>query len=315
MNAPRDSMALESARRAVLQRYGITPGAWLSAGMEAEVYALDADRVLKLYPASADLTRLQILRDFYAALERHDAPFALPRILELAAEDGLIVAVEQRLAGRPLTTLLPLLAPERLDLVMRRYLDAALAVPRCAARPVFAGRKLFAPAGADTGDWHQFLARELQCVVSRIAPYLQRDIPQFRERLNQLQAILGLPYHGDERLIHGDFCPGNLLVDDTLQVTALLDFGILTMVGDPFFDIATAWVFFDMYAELKANARERLLALLLDRLGAAARGRLYRYVLIYSILSADTYSTTCADGHYQWCVTNLNTRAYWDAIA
>lgn len=315
MPNPHDSAALESARRTILQRYGVTPAAWLSAGMEAEVYALDANRVLKLYPVAADLTRLQTLRDFYAALDRRAAPFALPRILDLAAEAGLIVAVEQRLAGTPLMTFLPLLAPERLDLVMRRYLDAALAVPRCAAGPVFAGRKLFASTGADSADWHQFLARELQSAMTRVAPYLQRDVPGFAHWFSRLQQALAQPYIGAEHLIHGDFCPGNLLVDDNLQVTALLDFGILTMVGDPLFDIATAWVFFDMYDELRVNARKRLLAIILERLGEAVRGILYRYVLVYSILSADTYSAICADGHYQWCVANLTCHAYWDAVA
>ena len=86
------------------------------------------------------------------------------------------------------------------------------------------------------------------------------------------------------------------------------------MYGDYLFDIASGWVFLDMYDELKANLRDRYLAVILNRLGANVRGKLYRYVLIYSLLSANTYSPTCSDGHYQWCVANLNTAGYWDAI-
>jgi len=77
------------------------------------------------------------------------------------------------------------------------------------------------------------------------------------------------------------------------------------------FDVATGWVFFDMYDELRANARERYLSLILDRLGESARPKLHRYVLLYSVLSANTYSPTCSDGHYRWCVANLNHPAYW----
>jgi len=73
--------------------------------------------------------------------------------------------------------------------------------------------------------------------------------------------------------------------------------------------------FFDMYDELKAQVRERYLAMLLGRLGQQMRGRLYRYVLIYSILSANTYSPQCCDGHYHWCVANLSNQHYWSAIA
>jgi hypothetical protein len=94
-------------------------------------------------------------------------------------------------------------------------------------------------------------------------------------------------------------------------VTALLDFGATTMVGDALFDIATSWVFFDMYDELRAGARSRLLAVILDRLGETVRGALARYVLVYSILAANAYSPTCEDGHYAWCAANLSDQQLW----
>jgi aminoglycoside phosphotransferase (APT) family kinase protein len=150
--------------------------------------------------------------------------------------------------------------------------------------------------------------------LAQVSPYLSWDVPQFAAKVEHLHAILDQPYHGNYRLIHGDFCPSNLLVDDEHEITALLDFGLLTMVGDPLFDLATSWVFLDMYDELQARVRERYLARLLDRLGEQMRGKLYRYVLIYSILSANTYSSQCRDGHYHWCVANLSNQDYWDAI-
>jgi hypothetical protein len=95
----------------------------------------------------------------------------------------------------------------------------------------------------------------------------------------------------------------------------VLYFGLLTIYGDYLFDLATGWVFFDMYDELKAQVCDRYLAILLDRLGEQVRGKLYRYVLLYSILSANTYAADCTDGHYHWCVANLRNEIYWQAIA
>ena len=100
-------------------------------------------------------------------------------------------------------------------------------------------------------------------------------------------------------------------MDEKYQITALLDFGLLTMYGDSLFDIATGWVLFDMYDELQANLRERYLAVVLETLGSHVREKMYLYMLFYSVLSANTYSSTCADGHYQWCVDNLNNQEYW----
>jgi len=37
-----------------------------------------------------------------------------------------------------------------------------------------------------------------------------------------------------------------------------------------------------------------------------ANGTLCCYVLLYSMLSANSYSSKYTDGHYLWCVANLN---------
>ncbi len=285
--------------------------------MEAEVYACGPDTVLKLYPGTTSLAEMRILQGFYDSLDRQLLPYALPRIHAVAREGRTLVTIEQRLAGTRMSALLPTLAADQLDAMTERYLSAALALSKVQAPPTFDRHKLLDPDGISQrieGDWHQFIARYLALKLAQVTRYLVRDVPQFAVKMQQLFAVLDQPYTGDHRLIHGDFYPGNLLVDSDHQVTALLDFGLLTMYGDYLFDIATGWVFFDMYDELKAGVRDRYLGLLVDRLGASVRGKLYRYVLIYSILSANTYSPDCTDGHYRWCVANLSNPHYWDAI-
>ncbi len=100
-------------------------------------------------------------------------------------------------------------------------------------------------------------------------------------------------------------------MDESRRVRALFDFGLMTMVGDPLFDIATGWGFLDMYNIYQANLRERYLSVILDRLGSHIQEKLMLHVLFYSVISADFYSPICADGHYQWCVDNLNHQTVW----
>jgi serine/threonine protein kinase len=308
---------MNAARDHILQKYRVAPDARLSGGMEADVYAYGPDAVLKLYAGTASLADLQILRGFYDSLDRRRVPYALPQIHMVAQEDDFLITIERRLAGLRMSAALPALTTGQLDAIMQRYLTAALAVSYIQAPPASDRYKLFDPSRISQridGDWHQFLARYLTHKLAQVNPHLSRDVPQFAGKVQQLHTILDQPYRGDYRLIHGDFFPGNLLIDDDRHITALLDFGLLTMYGDYLFDIATGWVFFDMYDELKANARERYLVMLLDQLGEHIRGKLYRYILIYSILSANTYSANCTDGHYRWCVANLSNQRYWDAI-
>lgn len=222
--------------------YNVSPAALLSRGMEAEVYAYGPDAVLKLYAGTASLDELLVLQSFCDSLDRQLVPFALPRIHVVDQRDGFVITVERRLAGKRMSEALPSLTAAQLDAMMRRTLTAALAVSRIEAPTVFDRYKLFDAdriSNRAGGDWHQFMVRYLEHKLAQVARYLSRDVPQFAARMQQLDAVLAQPYGGDYRLIHGDFFPGNLLVDENLQITALLDFGLLTMWGDYLFDIAS----------------------------------------------------------------------------
>jgi len=328
------------ARGRILRKYHLSEQSLLSRGMEAEVYALGTEKVLKLYPGTASLEDLVCLQNFYHDLDRAYAPFALPEILSVQGEEGILVTIERRLEGERLSAILPSLETRQMDEMIDRYLVAAQAVaeipcramgpstamgpsramgPSTAMGPSRAmGRyKLFDPgqiSACAAGDWHRFLRRWLDEKMRYIKPYFNGAVTAFASKLERLAEILDQPYAGAYALIHGDFYPGNLMVNPAGQVTALLDFGLFTMWGDPLFDLATAWVFFDMYDALQAGLRQRCLEHFVGKLGEPVRGKLYRYVLIYSILSADLYSPACTDGHSQWCVANLNHAPYWEWI-
>jgi len=285
--------------------------------MEAEVYAIGTDTVLKLYIGTTNLAYLTTLQNFYASFNQSALSYSLPYIQMVASEGDICISTERQLPGIPMSAILPTLTNRQMDSMMQAYLAAALELTNVQIPSDFDRYKLFDADGISrrtNGDWHQFLTRYLTQKLIQVRYYLNKDVRNFAVKVKQLYTILAQPYTGNYHLVHGDFFPGNILIDKMCHVTALLDFGLLTMYGDPLFDIATGWVFFDMYDELKVNIRERYLSMTLETLGRCVRGNLYRYVLLYSILSANTYSSKCTDGHYQWCVANLNNQEYWNNI-
>ncbi len=308
----------DSLRSDLLQHFGITPNHLLARGTEGEVYDYDAGHVLKLHASTATLATLQTLQQFYAGLDTGSISYAVPRIETIAELNGRLVTLERRREGRPMSDLLPSLNQTQLEQCMRTYLAAALEVQRIRLRQPLHQYRLFDEEGMSStadGDWNRFLLRFLATRLREVEPYLARDVADFGAKVDRLRTALARPYMREYTLIHGDFWPGNLLVDAAGNVAALLDFGVLTMMGDYLFDIATSWVFFDMYDTLLGNARERYLAMVLDRLGEPVRGVLHCYVLLYSMISANFYSSACEDGHYRWCVANLNNAMYWGGLA
>ena len=308
---------MNTTKQIILRRYGLAPDDLLHKGMEAEVYAMGSGHVLKLYIGSTDFEHLTTLKNFYASLSRSDISYSLPYIETVAMVGDICLTIERRLPGTPMSAILPQLTEEQVDRIMQVYLWAALELTKVQIPAEFDRYKLFDPEDISLrtdGDWHHFITRYLDQKLKQLTVYLERDVTDFAAKVTQLHDALSQPYTGNYHLIHGDFFPGNILIDENNHVTALLDFGLFTMYGDSLFDVATGWVFFDMYDELKANIRERYLDITLDRLGERVRGKLYRYVLLYSIFSANTYSPDCADGHYRWCVANLNHQSYWNHI-
>lgn len=96
--------------------------------------------------------------------------------------------------------------------------------------------------GVPLAERHEAVRLRLRSLAGR------REVADLEQAWRE--ALDAAPWDGPPLLLHGDLHPGNLLLDPSGGLRAVVDFGDVTS-GDPATDLATAWLTFD------GEARER----------------------------------------------------------
>ena len=228
----------------VLEKFSIGDELLIGAGAESRVYALGDDLVLRVYRGAAGRTITQ-RKAFLAALPRDAVSFALPEIVGEGMVGGTAYTVERRLPGRSLDVALADLRGDARANAWRNYLDAAGAI----ARLTIEGDEF----GETTGwggtplrdrTWTGFLLASIDRTLSDRRDVLSRDVPALETALDRVrQRVVALGEPAERVLVHGDFYPQNVMVDDRGRVTGVIDFGGNTLLGDPRMDLASAAIF------------------------------------------------------------------------
>ena len=119
-----------------------------------------------------------------------------------------------------------------------------------------------------------------------------------------------MPKSAPKRLVHGDYFLDNVLFDDNLQVSAVLDFGAHTLAGDPRLDATSAIIFLGLEPAMKTLAASRMSRRWpRSSMGTAILLLKDIYDLYYAIYFANTKLTM--PGNYDWCVRAWNDPQRW----
>jgi aminoglycoside phosphotransferase (APT) family kinase protein len=278
----------------------------LGHGGEATVYELTGDRVLRVFHTRNDVGHLDHIKAFYDRLHTFDLPYAVPQIFEYGIEDGTGFSIDRLIPGRAFHDVLPELSGRDRERALDSFTDAAgaLAVVSMPDQPY--GEFLFDEA-LTHGTWSGFLLARLDENYGRGRADLIEAIPEVDKIVDDLRDRLRKIPDPTRVLVHGDYFPGNVLMDDTFNVTGVIDFGWLTAAGDAAMDLASAAIFLNVVRGHQAMDPERVEARLLSRHGdgLAQLLELYRgwYAVRFSPYKADDGSL------FEWCVVSLRTFA------
>ena len=275
----------------------------IGQGMEGAVYDLGNGLVGKVW-FNRQADDVLPLQEFLAELKEQDLPFRTPDISVVDEVDDRAVSIEAKLTGTPLSE-----AVETGLITQQQgfdaFVDVITALGKTTAGPASKTLPLVqesAPFWRYRVSWGDALAGLVNRRAEQSLHYLRADVEGFDELVDRVLVKLALLELPTLQVVHGDICTPNLLIED--GQLSLLDWGFYTTAGDNTFDASTAAAFYDMYGPDARKIDDQLL----DRFEELGhdRNRMYLYRAAYAITTATIYSEDASDGHYTWCVGNLN---------
>ena len=163
------------------------------------------------------------------------------------------------------------------------------------------------PFWSNANNWAECLHTLLSNRMNRFDRQLRRHIADLDELLEDVASFIQSRSQVPMALIHGDLYGSNILVDSDLTPLSILDFGFLTMVGDPAFDAAITSSTMDMYGAGALAIDQRITQAFASALNYDP-SVLLGYKAVYALITSNAYSSEESDGHFRWAVSLLSRR-------
>jgi len=284
----------------LLQDFRLVGRQPLGSGQEADIFDLGDERVLRVYRRATEAAHLERMARFYGALKRGAVAFATPAVLDWGVRDGVAFSVERRIEGASLASLLGRSKGEVRRRALRSYVEAAAAIEALGHPQPDYGEVLADPP-VRAGTWAEFVMARAGTELELHRGLIEARVARPDRALEALGLMVEAQGDAAPRLIHGDFYPENVLVGDSGEVTGVIDFGGLTLIGDAQLDLACAVIFLTGMDSVTADDR----ALVRDhalRLGLREQSlTLYRLYYAFRFLGAPREN----DGLLRWCVSTI----------
>jgi aminoglycoside phosphotransferase (APT) family kinase protein len=239
----------------------------------------------------------------YDSADRDAVPFALPQVLEVHEEE-VAWSIERRLPGQPLDARLGALDGDERRRAIDGYVDGAAGFAALGVPTGFGdgyGELLTAEA-LRADRWGDLLAARLTLQLELDVSAARASVPDLDRAAERIIASARAEPAEGRTLVHGDYFPGNVLFGDDLRVSAVLDLGWLTVVGDPTHDVRSAVAFWGVRPWSRPGDDAALLAAAQRHLGSDAAvliGRTRRFEQL-------RFAFVAEDPHlHAWCLDGL----------
>ena len=308
-------------RQKILSKVGITKTKALAVGSEAEVYEYDDGTLLKIYAGSERFAYFESLRNLYSSVDVSASGIKIPQIQHVMQFENIVGVIETRIKGKPLEDSLKDLQGENLKRAENLYFDAVFGLKKIRLKDGLPTRYLLFDddnkSDASKQRFETFYASFLKNKLNRVGRFFQALDETFNEKATALVTMIYSQPGAPISLIHGDFFPGNVIVNEAVdRLEGVIDFGSFTMFGNYLLDVAGAFSFYKMYYIERREIRKSVLPHVLSRIPGHEKKLFFQFLLANAILTSDLYALEAdprTDGHFQWAAEIVSEQDYWES--
>ena len=274
-------------------------------GGEGYVYLYDIDHVVKIYPKSSReyLKGVQKLQSFISSFP---LPYKTSNILEINNIDSTFYTIELKLDGMTLDKKLETLKEKEKYKALLNFVEAVKYLKVIQVEDKQYGQIIKTSKSISSDSWSGYLIEKLLMTLTNSSSYLLKDVVDYQKKLELLKSWIYELKNVKKSLVHFDYYLNNVLVNDNLEITAILDFGTHTVVGDNILDLAGAISFLTLNHHITSKDSNILKENFLNEQDENIMEYFNAYTLYYSFYYSDDLINS-----YKWCIENLNNQNLW----
>ena len=224
----------------VLVKFGLSQDDLLGQGAHSRVFKTDRSNVIRIHSPETNFDYIQSVANFFDSVDSRNVDFAIPRVTEIGQVGDTYFTIEAQF-GNNMEQAFHYFEAERRNAAYKEYVDCIKKIKQITLKntPDFYGEIIGSnPLRCKT--WNDYLTSKASQSLEVSRRYLANDMRNFEIVFEVwTQAVIALPEPG-KHLVHGDYHPGNLLVDENAKVEAVIDFSEYSLIGDPKYDAVYA---------------------------------------------------------------------------
>ncbi len=279
----------------------------LGQGMEGLIFNYSEEKVLKIW-FRGNKHRLKNRKKLYETVQKQ-IQVPVPEIYNVAQFGDLTYTIEKKIMGQPGHLAYAASSNEIQKKLLDNYFDLLQELKFVSINGQYGQLVADSHEKIQTTTWNEYIKIKLQKTLEKTTRNPDHNIKNLDQLFDKFfkEEWPRINKNVAKNLVHGDLFLENIMVNQQGQVTGLLDFGSLSLIGDHLIDVAALTYTVTISDEVDKTAETYLLKKTKQKY--SNKLKLIRvYTLFYCLLFIN--SLTYDPRTYAWCIKNLQRFGY-----